>query len=197
MHARTILLAAALALPAAGCNGSDDSDPDVADAADVREDAGEAEADVDETVGHECETAYDCSDGVYCNGVEQCVRGWCLEPEAVACDDGLDCTHDECNEDLKTCTFTPDDALCDDHDPCTGVEHCVATARETGGCVAGRPLICDDAQDCTDDYCEPADGLCHVRLHDGDGDTHGDRRCFIVEADGTRTQGDDCNDADP
>ncbi len=198
MHARITLLAAALALPLAGCNDSDgdDSDvPDVPDVPDVREDAGGL--DVDETVGRECETAYDCSDGVYCNGVEQCVRGWCVEPEVVACDDGLDCTRDGCNEELKTCTFTPDDALCDDHDPCTGVERCVATSRETGGCVAGHPLICDDGQDCTDDFCDPGSGTCQVRLHDGDGDTHGDRRCFILAGDGTRIQGDDCNDADP
>lgn len=195
MRARMILLAAALALPAAGCNDPAGDDADVPDAADARDDA--APVDVDETIGHECETAYDCSDGEYCNGVERCELGWCLEPVAVACDDGLDCTFDECNEDLKTCTFTPDDALCDDHDPCTGVERCSAAAVATNGCVAGSPLLCDDGQDCTDDFCDPADGLCHVGLHDGDGDTHGDRRCFIIEPDGSRNQGDDCNDADP
>lgn len=193
----SLILFAALALAAGGCNDPAGDDADAPDARDVREDGGGTEADVDETVGHECETAYDCSDGVYCNGVEQCVRGWCVPPEAVACDDGLDCTWDECNEDLKTCVFTPDDARCDDGDPCTGVERCVSTARESGGCVAGRALICDDGQDCTDDYCDSADGACHVRLHDGDGDTHGDRRCFLLDAGGTRIQGDDCNDADP
>ena len=46
-----------------------------------------------------------------------------------------------------------DHALCDDGDPCTTGDACLA-----GECVPGAPIACDDDDPCTDDSCLPSDG---------------------------------------
>jgi hypothetical protein len=48
------------------------------------------------------------------------------------------------------------DAQCADGDLCDGIERCVA-----GSCAPGRPLVCDDANPCTEDYCDPTAGCGH------------------------------------
>lgn len=68
-------------------------------------------------------------------------------------------------------------ADCSNGDACDGAEECVA-----GACVAGTPLVCDDAIACTMDSCDPTTG-CVVSPIDADGD--GDPACT------------DCDDADP
>src|SRR5262249_35105135 len=40
------------------------------------------------------------------------------------CDDGIACTYDICDLDLKRCRFTPDDAQCQNAVYCDGVERC-------------------------------------------------------------------------
>jgi hypothetical protein len=68
-----------------------------------------------------------CDDGVYCNGVEQCVAGLgCSPGEPVACSDGTSCTIDACDEATHACTHTPRDAD-GDGDPdgnCPGGHDC-------------------------------------------------------------------------
>ncbi|MBN1774726.1 MAG: putative metal-binding motif-containing protein [Deltaproteobacteria bacterium] len=75
---------------------------------------------------------------------------------AAECDDGIPCTTDICTPGAGTCSHSPDDASCDDHDACNGTESC-DPAR---GCVSGTPVDCDDGVGCTDDLCNPDTGTC-------------------------------------
>ncbi len=59
-----------------------------------------------------------CDDGLYCNGVES-FDGTSCQPGLVPCDDGVECTTDNCNENQRTCSHTEDSSLCDDGDPGT------------------------------------------------------------------------------
>src|SRR5207249_5655623 len=121
-----------------------------------------------------------CSDGDICNGVETCnpVDGTCLPGVSVPCDDGNPCTDDFCDpvlgclhanntspcDDGSACT-TGDvcasgvcagvPVVCDDADPCNGVETC---DPGTGLCQPGVPLVCDDGNVCTTDTCDPGIG---------------------------------------
>jgi len=47
--------------------------------------------------------------------------------------------------------------VCDDGDVCNGLE----VPDDNGGCVAGTPLDCDDANVCTTDRCDPQQGCAH------------------------------------
>jgi len=68
------------------------------------------------------------------------------------------------------------DALCDDGNPCNGVETCGGAS----GCHAGTPLSCDDDNPCTADSCDAQLGCLHVPVtngtscSDGDACTQGD-----------------------
>jgi Dictyostelium (slime mold) repeat len=48
-------------------------------------------------------------------------------------------------------------ANCADGDLCNGAERCAG-----GICVAAPPLVCDDADPCTRDFCDPAAGCVHA-----------------------------------
>jgi hypothetical protein len=61
-----------------------------------------------------------------------------------------------------TYVFTPPcvgNAECDDGNPCTGTEVCVA-----GACQAGTPMLCGDNDPCTADWCTAATGCGHTAL---------------------------------
>lgn len=107
-----------------------------------------------------------CDDGLFCNGPEVCdiVLG-CVPGTAPDCNDGIDCTHDRCDEDIGACVYEPDDSLCDDGVFCNGAEFC----DPESGCRPGDPPDCNDNIDCTHDRCdeeldscvnEPDDTLC-------------------------------------
>ena len=109
-----------------------------------------------------------CDDGRFCTGADVCTprSGWkgCDGSGTGPCDDLVDCTHDTCNELLDTCRHEVDDSLCDDGDPCNGVETCDLAL----GCRPGAPLAdgapCDDGLFCNGaDTC--AAGAC---AHAGD-----------------------------
>lgn len=52
-----------------------------------------------------------CADGLYCNGVEQCVPGFgCRPGEPVACSDNSTCTIDHCIESTRACMSERRDA---------------------------------------------------------------------------------------
>jgi hypothetical protein len=102
-----------------------------------------------------CLVPADCDDGVFCNGAEVCSGGICVAPLAPACDDGLACTADSCNEQAASCGHVGNDALCDDANACNGVETC----DTVNGCVAGPPLSCDDANACNGvETCDTVNG---------------------------------------
>lgn len=71
------------------------------------------------------------------------------------CDDGVDCTVDECVN--GQCEYTPDDALCDDGDLCT-TDKCDAV----NGCLH-EPVECPE-----DQVCDAATGQCVECLNDDD-----------------------------
>lgn len=50
-----------------------------------------------------CATERDCDDRLFCNGVEQCVGGRCVDGRAVSCEDGDSCTTDFCDEGSRSC----------------------------------------------------------------------------------------------
>lgn len=145
----------------------------------------------------ECTEESECSDGNFCNGRETCDRGVCRPGVMVDCDDGMDCTEDACHEMSNTCIHVPDHGFCDETEGCNGVERCepVSPDADSRGCEAGHPLVCDDADPCTDDYC--AHDAWHARLKDADGDGYGDWGCIICDGPGPCEAGDDCDDSDP
>ncbi len=99
----------------------------------------------------------DCDNGLLCDGSEQCDPSiGCVPGIPVICDDGVDCTIDQCNEQAGGCTHLPDAARCDDDLSCNGAEICAADA----GCLPGLPLDCDDGVDCTIDQCDEQAGGC-------------------------------------
>jgi hypothetical protein len=98
----------------------------------------------------ECAVDADCDDGLFCNGIESCNRLTGCEAGSAACDDGVACTVDACEEETDSCTSAPSDAACDDGIYCNGPETCDGQA----GCVAGAPIDCS----ANDDFC--AVGAC-------------------------------------
>jgi hypothetical protein len=65
------------------------------------------------------------------------------------CDDGIECTHDVCDDELERCRFVADDEPCQNEIYCDGKEVC-----EPGlGCTSGEPITCDDGPTCTIDQC--------------------------------------------
>ncbi|HLV66979.1 MAG TPA: hypothetical protein VKY73_14255 [Polyangiaceae bacterium] len=112
-----------------------------------------------------CEDDDDCDDGAFCNGIETCVEGSCAPGTPVACDDGVSCTQDVCDEAADACVAGPDDSACSDGNACNGAELCDA---ETG-CQAGTPLDCDDSNACTVDACDAELGCTHTPVSCDDG----------------------------
>lgn len=99
------------------------------------------------------------------------------------CDDEVACTFDACDQALKRCRFTPDDAQCQNTLYCDGVEQCDPKL----GCRAGEPVTCSDFSPCTVDACEELTKACVHAPRDADLDGDPDSHCG----------GDDCDDADP
>lgn len=178
-----------------GCSsseGENDADADVHVEVEVPDgDEGES--------GNECSTDYDCSDGIFCNGVERCVGGLCEDREEPDCADGFTCTEDSCDEELNTCRHDYKDELCNDGNVCNGLERCMPRSPfsdgETG-CVAGSTVFCEDDNDCTEDFCDPESGECGIRIRDVDRDGYGDKQCSLQYTEGVPTIGTDCYDPD-
>ena len=111
------------------------------------------------TSGGGCQSNAACSDGVFCNGAETCVGGVCAPGAPPSCDDGISCTADACDEAVKSCSHTPNDAVCNNGIVCDGVEVCDALL----GCVSTGAPSCSDSVACTDDFCDLASDSCkHV-----------------------------------
>ena len=78
---------------------------------------------------------------------------------AEGCDDGIDCTRDECVD--GACRNSPDGAQCDGSERCDPAEGCIPNRCATDA-------ECNDAVDCTVDRCDedgcshtPSDRLCN------------------------------------
>ncbi|MCP3979032.1 MAG: hypothetical protein GY716_06825, partial [bacterium] len=107
-----------------------------------------------------------CDNGQFCDGAETCdAVNDCQAGTAPACDGGVSCTVDSCNEGTDSCDNTPNNGLCDNGTFCDGAETCDAI----NDCQSGTPPTCDDGVGCTVDSCNggtdscdnvPNNGLC-------------------------------------
>ncbi len=118
-----------------------------------------------------------CSDGLFCTTTDTCdAGGQCLgsgDPCAVA--DGDANCREACDEATRTCAgLDPDGTPCEDGVACTTGDTC-----SLGTCLSGAESSCDDANPCTDDYCDLAGGCTHAfnnaPCDDGDACTLVDR----------------------
>ena len=110
-------------------------------------------------VDGQCETqntdARPCEDGDACTLADVCVNGACTGLPKD-CDDGNDCTIDDCDDASGECLNAPVGSTvpCDDGDACTAADVCIGTT------CRGRAVNCDDSNGCTDDSCDPETGRC-------------------------------------
>lgn len=117
--------------------------------------------------GDPCTDRSQCDDGVFCNGVEECLGGVCSSPRNAACRDPGGCASAVCDESAGGCTIDPTAGSCT-----SGVCQVDVGCSAVEGCT--RDADCDDARACTDDRCDVASGRCfHTPL---------DARCPSVGA---------------
>ncbi len=174
-NALSLTAAAFLVFFFAGCGRSElDSPPEDVPDVDVPVDVPDDNPDTPDVLPP-CSSSAACDDGRFCNGREQCLNGQCSPGVPLNCDDGVDCTTDQCDDAAQACRNSPDasrcmggscdpmrgcsnvqcrfDAECDNGDICDGSERCAG-----GRCLRGTPMICDDGVDCTVDVCQPGGG---------------------------------------
>jgi matrixin/CARDB protein/slime mold repeat-containing protein len=113
-----------------------------------------------------------CTDDDPCTGGDYCSSGVCQSGSgAPDCDDENDCTDDTCVAG-QGCVFTADDNnSCADGNACTENDHC-----DDGFCV-GTAMVCDDANPCTDNFCDAQVG-CEYPPNDGNSCVHGNE-CIV------------------
>ena len=93
-----------------------------------------------------------------CNGIDDDCDGEVDEPDLVGgkyrelCDDDNACTADACAGVDGCLNEVLDSGSCDDDDPCTVADHCVA-----GSCV-GDQVQCEDENPCTENVCTAIGG---------------------------------------
>jgi len=95
-----------------------------------------------------------CTDGVFCNGLET-FDGFVCQPGTNPCTDGVACTVDTCTEATDTCSNTVNHAFCSDGLFCNGSETC----HIVNGCQPGV-FPCGDGVACTDDFCNETNDTC-------------------------------------
>ena len=86
-----------------------------------------------------------CDDNNACTLGDRCVSGMCSGTDYRSCDDDNFCTTDRCDPRMG-CQHSPtnENQTCDDHNPCTRGEKCVA-----GECTGGQnTCICQSDIDC-------------------------------------------------
>ena len=79
---------------------------------------------------------------------------------ATRCDDSNECTDDDCDPADGVCSnlAVPDMTVCEFAPGVGGV--CTAGACTDAMLCADAATRCDDSNDCTDNDCDPADGMC-------------------------------------
>ncbi|NCQ59708.1 MAG: hypothetical protein GW913_03445 [Myxococcales bacterium] len=163
------VVACAWALAACGGGGGEtDAGPDANDAATV------------------CTVDTDCDNGLFCDGAELCLDGFCAHGVLPDCSDADACTVDRCDEERGACVNAAPDEDGDGHAPvdCGGDDCDDADANRFPGNVE----VCDAANH--DEDCNPAT----FGAQDRDGDGFLDARCCNVDPSGADICGDDCDD---
>ncbi len=130
-----------------------------------------------------------CDNGLFCDGEEYCDEAsGCMAGTPVDCDDGISCSIDTCDEYGYVCRHTPNDAYCNDNDPCvegycslasdcvfSNTDHlcsdgnpCTGNDRCSGGVCSGSlsAVTCNDGNACTADSCDSEAGCLHVDISD-------------------------------
>lgn len=143
----------------------------------------------------ECTRNGVCSDGVFCNGEEECHAGTCVAGTPVDCDDAIECTQDECDEATWACRHTAPDADSDGQGDaaCLGAgAHALGDDCDDADPArhAGALEMCDAAG--IDEDCDPST----VGDQDNDGDGAIAAECCNTTSH-ERQCGPDCNDNDP
>ena len=104
--------------------------------------------------GSDCNVDADCDDGVFCNGMEQCVGNVCMAGTPVGCngDDGIACTVHTCSEQAQACVHQPSNALCGANETCDAQQGCVPEVC--------NPVACNNqVYQCGDCLDNDGDGL--------------------------------------
>jgi hypothetical protein len=109
--------------------------------------------------GDPCTTLRDCDDGIFCDGVEECISGRCISARNAACRDHGGCAASICEEAAGGCRV---EVQADGAKTCPSGQTC---APELGclaieGCTSPTDAKCDDGRACTIDSCEVATGIC-------------------------------------
>ncbi|HET9301075.1 MAG TPA: hypothetical protein VFO11_14085, partial [Candidatus Polarisedimenticolaceae bacterium] len=78
-----------------------------------------------------------CSDGLACTTGDHCQAGSCQPTGQIDCSDSDPCTLDQCDEATGCFNTFSEGEVCDDGNPCTQVDICLA---DPGGCVGLEPL---------------------------------------------------------
>ncbi len=93
-----------------------------------------------------------CDDENKCTSNDTCQQGACVGEELL-CETDDPCSYALCDPDFG-CQFEPlTGPICDDGNPCTDVDVCIA-----GHCGGVSTLLCNDNNPCTDDFCSLATG---------------------------------------
>jgi hypothetical protein len=106
----------------------------------------------------QCTVDANCSDGLYCNGIETCVSGTCVKGTSVSCSNLSDqCNTGVCNENTDSCVKQPkaNGTACSDGLYCNTGENC-----QQGTCTGGSPMVCNDGNNCTTDTCNENTDSC-------------------------------------
>ena len=93
-----------------------------------------------------------CTDNDVCTLSDHCQQGLCQSTKNLTCNDQNPCTDDSCDPDTG-CKYSPNQASCDDLNECTTGDHC-----EDGNCKITGPVMCDDDNVCTNNWCDPLIG---------------------------------------
>lgn len=100
----------------------------------------------------ECMIDANCSDEIFCNGVETCnLVSYTCEAGSSPCGDLVSCTDDICYEGNQTCQNLENDANCNDGLFCNGAETCDDVIDCQAGSDPCSGQMCNDGIDvCTD-----------------------------------------------
>lgn len=150
-------------------------------------------------VGTPASDGVGCDDGNACSSGDQCKGGQCIPGTSAVCDDSNPCTNDSCDK-VGGCIYQPKAAGA----PCASNDKCYqgGACDVNGYCAPGEAKSCDDANPCTQDWCDPSSGCMNqaqgaVGCDDGDPCTTGDS-CATGTCLGTpAAEGDLCDDANP
>jgi hypothetical protein len=110
------------------------------------------------TLGQPCTDSSRCDDGIFCDGVEECLAGVCISARNAACRDASGCATSTCDEGAGGCEVSlgGGSLVCGVGTTCIAGAGCEAVE----GCTSDADPKCDDHRDCTDDRCDLTTGAC-------------------------------------